>query len=120
MSDPNGCLLGIDLGTSGVRALLMDLNGNVRAVAHRAYPLQMPRADWVEQDPQAWWVATREAIRESIAAGDVGSGDVVAIGLSGQMHGLVCLDERDRVLRPAMLWFCCGVAIKTFVPRRAS
>jgi xylulokinase len=82
----------------------MDLNGNVRAIAHRAYPLQMPRTDWVEQDPQAWWVATRAAVRESIAAGGVGSGDVIAIGLSGQMHGVVPLDKSGQPLRPAIVW----------------
>jgi xylulokinase len=82
----------------------MDLGGEIRAIAHRAYPLQTPRAGWVEQDPQAWWDATGDAVRESIAAADVGSADVLAVGLSGQMHGVVPVDALGQSLRPAIVW----------------
>jgi xylulokinase len=104
VSHPNGCLLGIDLGTSGVRALVMDVGGEIRAIAHRTYPLQMPVAGWAEQDPHAWWEATSDAVREAVAAGGVRPGDVTAIGLSGQMHGLIPVDQAGQPLRPAIVW----------------
>ena len=68
------------------------------ASAEEGYPLSTPRPDWSEQDPEDWWRASRAALAE------LGVGTRSTVGLSGQMHGLVCLDERDRVLRPAILW----------------
>jgi xylulokinase len=90
-------LVGIDVGTTGVKALAVSETGEVLAVAEEEYPLSTPHPGWAEQDPEDWWRATEKAL----AALGV---EPAAIGLSGQMHGLVCLDEHDRVLRPAILW----------------
>ena len=90
-------LVGLDVGTSGVKAIAVSPTGEVVARAERGYPLSTPRPGWAEQDPEDWWRAAQEAL----AALGV---EPAAIGLSGQMHGLVALDEHDRVLRPAILW----------------
>ena len=89
-------LVGIDVGTSGVKALAISPDGEVVARAEEEYSLSIPRPGWAEQDPDDWWRATERALAALPPA--------AAIGLSGQMHGLVALDERDRVLRPAILW----------------
>lgn len=91
--------IGLDVGTTGVKALAVDGHGTVVGRAERGYPLSTPRPGWSEQDPEDWWRAASEALAE-VAAGH----EVAGIGLSGQMHGLVCLDEHDRVIRPAILW----------------
>jgi xylulokinase len=92
-------MVGIDVGTTGVKALAVAPDGAVVARAERGYPLSTPRPGWAEQSPEDWWEAS------SAALGDVASGrEVAGIGLSGQMHGLVCLDRDDRVIRPAILW----------------
>ncbi len=91
-------LVGLDVGTTGVKALALSPDGTVLARAEREYPLSTPRPGWAEQDPEDWWRASEEAL----AALDVG--EIAGIGLSGQMHGLVALDAADRVLRPAILW----------------
>jgi xylulokinase len=91
-------LVGVDVGTTGVKALAIDPYGRVIAKAERSYPLSTPRAGWAEQDPADWWRASEAAL------GELGVRGVAGIGLSGQMHGLVALDERDEVLRPAILW----------------
>ncbi|HXM71982.1 MAG TPA: xylulokinase [Candidatus Dormibacteraeota bacterium] len=93
--------IGIDVGTTGVKTIAISPEGDVIAQAEQGYTLSTPLPGWSEQDPEDWWRAT-EATLEMIAASGVR--DVRGIGLSGQMHGLVCLDERDRVLRPAILW----------------
>ena len=90
-------LVGLDVGTSGVKALAISETGEVLGRAERDYPLSTPRPGWAEQDPEDWWRAAEEALE----ALDV---DPAAIGYSGQMHGLVVQDEQDRVLRPAILW----------------
>jgi xylulokinase len=90
-------LVGIDVGTTGVKAIAIDPRGEVVARAEREYPLATPRPGWFEQDPEDWVRASREAL----AALGV---EAAALGLSGQMHGLVALDAADRVLRPAILW----------------
>jgi xylulokinase len=94
--------LGIDLGTSGVKAVLIDENGAIVGEASAPLTLSRPRPLWSEQDPAAWWHATENAVgtlksRHSLEA-------VAGIGLSGQMHGAVLLDDNDQVLRPAILW----------------
>ncbi len=102
--------LGLDIGTSATKAVVMDDAGRTRATAAAEYPLVQPRPGWTEQHPQDWWQAVCRACQALRAA--VSLGDVAAIGLSGQMHGSVFLDEatirdggRDgRVLRPALLW----------------
>ncbi|HET6382988.1 MAG TPA: FGGY family carbohydrate kinase, partial [Armatimonadota bacterium] len=97
-------LLGIDVGTSGTRALLIAPDGTVIGRSTREYPLQTPRPGWAEQDPEDWWRATQEATQNLLRATGVSAGDVRAVGLSGQMHGAVLLGADDEVLRPAILW----------------
>ena len=94
-------VIGVDVGTTGVKTIALSPEGEVIAKAEESYPLSTPRPGWSEQDPEDWWRATQATLAAIAAAGVE---DVRGIGLSGQMHGLVCLDERDRVLRPAMLW----------------
>ena len=94
-----GVVVGLDVGTSAVKAIAVGLDGRVRARHEAAYPLAMPRPGWAEQDPGDWWRATEEAL-----AAVSTSSEVLGIGLSGQMHGLVALDSADRVIRPAILW----------------
>src|SRR3954451_22962094 len=88
-------LVGIDVGTSGVKGVAISPRGDVLAVEEEPYPLSTPQPGWSEQDPDDWWRATQRVV-ERLPPGP--------IGLSGQMHGLVTLDENDRVLRPAILW----------------
>ena len=88
-------LIGLDVGTSGVKGIAIDEDGAVLAVAEEAYPLSTPHPGWAEQDPEDWWRAA-EAVLARLPEGP--------LGLSGKMHGLVVLDEGDRVLRPAILW----------------
>jgi len=94
-------LLGIDVGTSAVKVVTVDPVGAVRARATVAYPIDFPRPGWAEQDPAGWWRATQEAVRAVMAEAHA---PIRAIGLSGQMHGLVALGADDRPLRPAILW----------------
>lgn len=99
-------LLGIDVGTSGTKALVIDtaLDGAVAGSATVTYPLYTPKPLWAEQDPEDWWQATISAVGQAIEKAGIEGKDVRGIGLSGQMHGSVFLDEADRVLRPAILW----------------
>jgi len=92
-------LVGLDVGTTGVKALALSPEGEVLATATRVYALSTPRRGWAEQAPEDWWRAAEAALAE-VAAGR----DVAGIGLSGQMHGLVVLDDAGRVIRPAILW----------------
>ncbi len=99
--------LGIDLGTTGVKVLLVSEKGEVVASGNGEYPLLIPRPNWAEQDAEAWWDATVSAVKSCLAEGCVSVGKevkVAAIGLSGQMHGSVFLDDKGEVLRPAILW----------------
>ncbi len=93
-------LFGIDVGTTAVKGLAIDPQGNVLARAEADYPLSTPRPGWSEQDPEDWWRATQTVLAELTTH----AGDPAGIGLSGQMHGLVALDADNRVLRPAILW----------------
>ena len=93
--------LGIDLGTSSVKALLMDDSGDVVGHSTAALSVSRPRALWSEQDPAEWWRATEAAVR---GLSTQGRAAVRAVGLSGQMHGAVLLDAAHRVIRPAILW----------------
>ena len=99
-----GYLLGIDVGTSGARALLCDEGGRVVATATTEYPAHSPRPLWSEQDPEDWWRGTCESVRMVLARAGIDGKEVRGIGLSGQMHGLVMLDAAHRVIRPAILW----------------
>src|SRR5882762_3302391 len=101
-------LLGIDVGTGGSRALVIDAAGRVVASATIEHaPFASPQTGWAEQDPRDWWRATAEAVRTVLTRGDVRAKEIACIGLTGQMHGAVLLDERDEVLRPAIIW-CDG------------
>jgi xylulokinase len=91
-------LVGLDIGTTGVKALAVSPEGEVLSRIEEAYPLSTPQPGWAEQDPENWWRAAESALAGLAAA------DLAGIGLAGQMHGLVVLDERERVLRPAILW----------------
>lgn len=95
-------LLGIDIGTSGTKVIAIDETGKVVASASAEYPLLTPRPLWAEQHPQDWWEATRTCVGSIL--NNVAAEDIAGIGLSGQMHGLVMLDEKNEVLRPAILW----------------
>lgn len=95
-------LLGIDIGTSGCKALLLDTNGSVIATDTATYPLSQPRPGWTEQDPQLWIEGSRQAIAGVLAKAP--GANLLCVGLSGQMHGLVPLDAAHQVLRPAILW----------------
>jgi xylulokinase len=97
-------LLGIDVGTSGTKALLIDESGKVVARAVSEYPLYTPKPLWAEQEPADWWRATCESIREVLSRAGVTGDEVKGVGLSGQMHGSVFLDEDNQVIRPAILW----------------
>ena len=97
-----GALVGLDVGTSGVKAIAISETGDVVARAERSYPLSTPRPGWAEQDPEDWWRAAEAALAELTGSDAVTERS--PIGLSGQMHGLVVLDEHERVLRPAILW----------------
>ena len=94
--------LGIDIGTSATKTLIIDEAGNVKRFAISEYPLSTPRNGWAEQDPRLWWNAVLITIKETIS--EIDAHEIKAIGLTGQMHGLVALDESDNVLRPAILW----------------
>lgn len=94
--------IGIDLGTSAVKLLLMDEKGSIRNTVSREYPLHFPKAGWSEQDPLDWYEESLAGIDELLKAED--RSQVAGIGFGGQMHGLVMLDARDQVIRPAILW----------------
>lgn len=97
-------LLGIDIGTSGTKALLIDSAGKVLARSTHEYPLSSPRPLWSEQDPSDWWEATCQAIRNVLYRSEIPASAISGVGLSGQMHGGVFLGPNDEVLRPAILW----------------
>lgn len=94
--------IGVDLGTSAVKLLLMDEKGEIRNVVSREYPLEFPQPGWSQQNPEDWRAAILEGIPELLQGQD--ASQVAGIGAGGQMHGLVVLDENDRVIRPAILW----------------
>jgi xylulokinase len=96
--------LGIDVSTTGAKALVIDEKGVVLATATTALTLQTPRPLWSEQDPHEWWAGTARSIQKALADAGAQGSDVAAVGLTGQMHGLVLLGKGDEVLRPAILW----------------
>jgi xylulokinase len=97
--------LGLDVGTGGSRALLVDAAGRVRYSFTAPHEdMRMPRPLWAEQDPEDWWRASQVAIKGVLQEASVGGSDVAGVGLSGQMHGLVLLDSQHAVIRPALIW----------------
>ena len=99
-----GHVLGVDVSTTATKAILVDPAGAVAGVGHAEYGFETPSPLWSEQDPALWWDATQLAVRAVLDSTGVRGEDVAAVGLTGQMHGLVLLDADDRVLRPAILW----------------
>lgn len=97
-------VLGIDVSTTATKAVLVDEAGAVAGIGTSEYGFDQPRPMWTEQEPALWWDGTIAAIRQVLAETRADPADVGAIGLTGQMHGLVLLDAADRVLRPAILW----------------
>ncbi|MBT8399528.1 MAG: xylulokinase, partial [Rhodothermia bacterium] len=96
--------LGIDVSTTASKALLIDRDGAVVGVASSPHDVAAPRPLWSEQDPEQWWAATGHSIRRVLGDAGVAPRDIVGIGLTGQMHGLVMLGAEGEVLRPAILW----------------
>lgn len=94
--------IGVDLGTSAVKLLLMNEDGKIENIASREYPLYFPNPGWSEQNPQDWFDQSMEGIKELLAG--YPKEEVAGISFGGQMHGLVVLDEQDQVIRPAILW----------------
>lgn len=97
-------LLGIDVSTTATKALLIDERGRVVAVSAAEYSFETPRPLWSEQDPALWWDGAVQSIRTVLSQSAIRPAEIAAIGLTGQMHGLVLLDAAGRVLRPAILW----------------
>lgn len=97
-------LLGLDLGTSSVRAAVVDPEGRLVGVAGEEYPIVAPQLGWAEQDPEAWVNAAYRTVRSVLNQVGISGSEVLAVGLSGQMHGLVLVDENGMCLRPAIIW----------------
>ena len=108
--------IGIDLGTSSVKMLLMDERGSVEGMVSKEYPISFPKPGWSEQNPEDWLEAVVCGVKELVGADDDSADgceeyhytdiarQVAGISFGGQMHGLVVLDENDEVIRPAILW----------------
>ena len=96
-------LMGIDLGTSSVKAMITDENGVIHGLGQVGYEIHTPEIGYVQQDPLKWWTATKEAVRQAIKCVDFTTEKIQGIGLSGQMHGMVALDENKKVLYPAII-----------------
>lgn len=97
------CFLGIDAGTSGVKAVVMDASGALLGKGYGECDLITPRPSWVEQDPQAWWEACDAAVRQAVAKSGRG-GEVAGIGFSGQMQGLTLMDKEMKPIGNCMIW----------------
>jgi xylulokinase len=96
--------LGIDIGTSGTKALIMDARGRVRSTGTAEHGISAPKPGWSEQDPEEWWSATVKAVRAAIKNAKIDGKKIAGIGLSGQMHGLVITDDAGKPLRPSIIW----------------
>ncbi len=98
-------VLGIDIGTGGTRALIMDEKGKILASATEEHePFASPKIGWAEQQPEDWWRAAGLAIRKALALGKLHAQQIACVGFSGQMHGAVMLDGSGEVVRPALIW----------------
>ena len=106
-------LLGVDIGTSGVKVILLQTDGRILANVTEEYPVSSPHPMWSEQNPEDWWQATCRAIRKALSCADVKPSEVKGVGLSGQMVGLVALDKDGQVIRPCIMWNDQRSAIET-------
>jgi len=97
-------LIGIDIGTSGTKTVLFDELGTVICDALVEYPMYQPHNGWAEQQPADWWQAVVDTLKQVTAKSGIDTSQIRGIGLSGQMHGLVMLDEKDQVIRPSIIW----------------
>src|SRR5690554_6214004 len=97
-------LLGLDISTTGAKALIIDEAGNVAASHTTPQPISTPKPLWSEQNPADWWDGIAASIRAALKAANLRGDDIACIGLTGQMHGLVLLDAGGQVLRPSILW----------------
>jgi xylulokinase len=97
--------LGIDVGTGGTRAAIIDEKGRILASASEEHvPFESPRSGWAEQEPRDWWRAAALAVRKAMQAGGLDAASICCVGFSGQTHGAVWLDENAEVIRPALIW----------------
>ena len=96
-------LMGIDLGTSSVKALITDEKGNPKGIGQKGYEVQTPIVGYAQQDPEEWWECTKQAVRQALASADVGGKEIAGIGFSGQMHGMVALDREKRPVGMAVI-----------------
>lgn len=99
---PDRLFIGIDLGTSSVKAVCIDASGTVRASASTPLTIQHPQPRWSEQNPEDWWQATLNSVAQLLK--EINGQEIAALGLSGQQHGAVLLGKDGKVLRPAILW----------------
>ncbi len=97
-------LLGIDVGTTGTKALICDENGTILASETAEHPSYHPKPLWSEQNPEDWWKSTVQSVKKALAKAGINGSEISSMGLSGQMHGAVFLDKANKVLRPAILW----------------
>lgn len=97
-------LIGLDVGTSGAKCIMIDETGKVVASSTQEYPLYTPRPGWAEQDPEDWWQGVVRGLRAILEKAKVDPADILGLSYSGQMHGLVALDENNEVIRPSILW----------------
>ena len=97
-------LIGLDIGTSGVKALLVSIDGNIAGSASVEYPIYSPRPGWTEQDPEDLWQGTIKVLSKLLTKYNIKSKEIKGIGLSGQMHSSIFLDSNGKVIRPAILW----------------
>ncbi len=97
-------LMGLDISTTGAKALIIDETGEVIAVANAPQPISQPKPLWSEQNPADWWEGISASIRQALSSAGLRGSDISAIGLTGQMHGLVLLDAAGKALRPSILW----------------
>lgn len=97
-------LMGIDLGTSSVKTIIMNEYGVIKSTAHCSYDISIPEKDHAEQDPENWWSATVKTIQMALKEANIQSNEIKGIGFSGQMHGMVLIDKNYNVIRPAIIW----------------
>ena len=98
------CLMGIDLGTSSVKIVIMTTDGVVISIGQKQYTFDVPIEGWAEQHPEVWWNATIDAMEAALSSTTIQPKEIIAVGFSGQMHGLVALDIHHKPVRKAIIW----------------